>query len=359
MKHKTYIYGRTLNIDFREICSPEEGLPAQMASLVRELINTDAISNGDIDRPRYLFVRNSGQVLFGLGFNHRQYLQKELQTDFSGRRGLRSFVGIVIEESEFDSLQSIPIDTDFYINLYLKYVSDVWNLEDRPKNRKVIVSDITEHEPMNNWCKLDGNISFNTDNTVCRFFNPADESRILSSIKRCSSDILIGLNVESHVLTALRRFKVNISNALCLDTKIEHDYELIAEGHNEKQEKNSMVDSKNLMSINWGEDDMANSSQVDRDKSSFGVTYEDDKSIRNSRQKDASVIGISEENSNSITNNGCSPKKDYRLKVIVLGAIAVFIVGFMLGRCSKSSQTNPQKSVSGDTVKTVKNIQKK
>lgn len=117
MKHKTYIYGRTLNIDFREICSPEEGLPAQMASLVRELINTDAISNGDIDRPRYLFVRNSGQVLFGLGFNHRQYLQKELQTDFSGRRGLRSFVGIVIEESEFDSLQSIPIDTDFYINL--------------------------------------------------------------------------------------------------------------------------------------------------------------------------------------------------------------------------------------------------
>ena len=37
-------------------------------------------------------------MLFGVGFNHLHYLDKELQTDFSGRRALRSFVGIVVDE---------------------------------------------------------------------------------------------------------------------------------------------------------------------------------------------------------------------------------------------------------------------
>ena len=82
MKYQTYIYGRTLNIDFREICSPHKGLPAKMVSLVKQLINTDVSSNGDINRLRYLFVRDSGQILFGVGFNHRQCLPRELQTDF-------------------------------------------------------------------------------------------------------------------------------------------------------------------------------------------------------------------------------------------------------------------------------------
>ena len=40
MKYKVYIYGRTLKIDFREICSPQEGLSIKTVSLVKELINT-------------------------------------------------------------------------------------------------------------------------------------------------------------------------------------------------------------------------------------------------------------------------------------------------------------------------------
>lgn len=47
MKFQTYIYGRTQNIDFREICSPQKRLSPQMVSLVKEIINTDVISNGD------------------------------------------------------------------------------------------------------------------------------------------------------------------------------------------------------------------------------------------------------------------------------------------------------------------------
>ena len=109
----------------------------------------------------------------------------------------------------------------------MKYISDIWNLEDRPKNRNVIISEVSEQDSEDNWIKLDGNISFNINNAFCRFFYPAEETSILRSIKRCSSNIVIGLNVESRVLTALRRNKVNISNALCLDTQKAHDYEFI------------------------------------------------------------------------------------------------------------------------------------
>lgn len=71
MKFQTYIYGRTLNIDFREICSPQKRMSPQTVSLVKEIINTDVISNGDINRLRYLFVRDSGRVLFGVGLTIR------------------------------------------------------------------------------------------------------------------------------------------------------------------------------------------------------------------------------------------------------------------------------------------------
>ena len=54
------------------------------------------------------------------------------------------------------------------------------------------------------------------------------------------------------------------------------------------------------------------------------------------------------------------PKKDKRQKLVVLGTIVAFIaVALIIGRCSRSNPTNPQKSVSGDTVKTTKAMQKK
>lgn len=401
MKYQTYIYGRTLNIDFREICSPHKGLPPKMVSLVKQLINTDVSSNGDINRLRYLFVRDSGQILFGVGFNHRQCLPRELQTDFSGR-GLRSFVGLVIDDSEFDRLESIPVEFDFYKKIYLKYISDIWNLEDRPKNRNVIISKVSEQDSEDNWIKLDGNISFNINNAFCRFFNPAKETGILRSIKRCSSNIVIGLNVESHVLTALRRNNVNISNALCLDTQKTHDYEFIkeeiktSESHRDlkpqqplqvdnasvkisqeskdmpnnclailstlktkstdtlKQEKNGVLNDKDLMSFNWGEDNLTESCQMANDDSAFGRANEDNMNICDLVQEHSSENDSSEGDNRNETIESKTPKKEYRLKLIIAGAIATFIVvALVIGRCSKNNQTNLQKSVSGDTEKTI------
>ena len=61
-----------------------------------------------------------------------------------------------------------------------------------------------------------------------------------------------------------------------------------------------------------------------------------------------------------VSENPIKPKKDHRLKLIVLGTVATFIAAALIvGRCRKNNQMNPQKSVSGDTVKTIKNTQKK
>ena len=97
-------------------------------ALAKQLINTDVPSNGDINRLRYLFVEEPNQVLFGIGFNHRHVLPEELHTDFSNRRGLRSFVGVVVNKEEFDNLESIPISSEFYIDLYKKIVYNTKNV---------------------------------------------------------------------------------------------------------------------------------------------------------------------------------------------------------------------------------------
>lgn len=227
MKCYTYIYGRTLKIDFREICSPEKKLAQNTVKLIKELINTDVVSNGDIKRHRYLFVREREQVLFGIGFCHQQHLEEDLWTDLTKKRGLRSFVGIVIDKSDFDELDAIPINIDFFIDLYLKNIHRVWNLDDRPKNREVIISDLSEFYQSENWCKLDGNVEFNTNDNFCRCFNSKEEDAVLHSLKKCFSSVAIGLNVESHVISAFRRFNVVIPNAICLETQDKHDIQLI------------------------------------------------------------------------------------------------------------------------------------
>lgn len=241
MKCCTYIYGRTLNIDFREICTPRGGLSTKTVSLIEQLINTDVASNGGINRLRYLFVREPQQVLFGVGFNHCQYLDNSHWTDLTGTRKLRSFVGIVIDNEEFDRLTSIPIDYGFFVDLYLKNISSVWELEDRPKNRKVLISDTEEFVKSDTWCKLDGSEIFNTNEKLCRFFAPSKEESIIRSLKNCHSSVLIGLNVESHVISAFRKFNVIIPNAMCLDTKTNYDFELVIANQEQMESTNKNI----------------------------------------------------------------------------------------------------------------------
>lgn len=262
MQFKTYIYGRTLNIDFREICVPEQGISQTSASLVRELLNTDVPSNGDINRFRYLFARERNQVLFGIGFTHSQLLDESMWTDLSGRRSVRSFVGIVIASDEFEKLHSLPISPEFFKELYLQYVSDIWSLEDRSRNRKVILSELSNIDPEDNWCPLDGDVDFNSANEICRFFSPGYEDRVLHSLNKCTSAVLIGLNVESHVFTSFRRQDTIIPNAVCMDTNLKHEERLLSETpqpappviHGDQTNRQRHEHNNGPMSWNWGND---------------------------------------------------------------------------------------------------------
>lgn len=379
MRYSTYIYGRTLNIDFREICSPDKGLSPKSIRLVKELINTDVISNGDINRLRYLFVREREQILFGVGFSHRDILEKHLWTDLTRKRGLRSFVGIVIEAEEFNKLDAIPVDGDFFINLYLQYIYQVWDLEDRPKNRKAIISKISECSQAENWCNLDGNMTFNVDESICRFFHKEDENTILHSLKNCFSSIAIGLNVESHVFSAFRRFNVAIPNVICLDTQITHDDYLLVNNHrsedisqrirdgykgqcktketrdnameggsrsdnvgrrpailsslrkSESLDNNSIkkraVQDNDLMNIEWGDDDTPNFSERSIDNS-----HEHQSSA--TLNKDNNSHGIPDDNFIDDKNDGVVPddalKKVFRPRLVVLLIILLAIVMLLM-----------------------------
>ena len=71
-------------------------------------------------------------------------------------------------------------------------------------------------------------------------------------------------------------------------------------------------------------------------------------------QEHSSENDFSEGDNRNETIESKTPKKEYRLKLIIAGAIATFIaVALVIGRCSKNNQTNLQKSVSGDTEKTI------
>lgn len=350
MQFYTYIYGRTLNIDFREICTSPLGLSDNSKALIKQLLNTDVVSNGAITRQRYLFIREDSQVIFGVGINHLHFLDKPYQTDMSGRRGLRSFIGIIIDCGDFNEIDSIPVNPNFYVRLYLKQIAEIWDLDDRPKNRKVLTSTYATVMPEKDWLNLNGTLSFNNDYTKCRFFSKNEETLVLSSLKNCRSSVMIGLNNEGHVISAAKRFNDFIPNALCDDTlctktiSLNNEISSVkgntsnsgAELDNTKEGRDLSTDD-HLLNI-WGETDNNNVSSEDLPSHS----------------------PLSINDGNTASTNTDKPqiqKKGYRLKLVVLGAIILaFSIGVLVGRCSK---LNPQKSVSGDSTQIVKTMHKK
>ena len=395
MKYHAFIYGRTRNIDFRVICNSPNGIMPYTEALAKQLINTDVPSNGDINRLRYLFVEEPNQVLFGIGFNHRHFLPEELHTDFSNRRGLRSFVGIVVNKEEFDNLESIPISSEFYIDLYKKIVSPIWNFEDRPKNRKVIISGEYFSEPLDDWCRLDGNIKFNNKEGLCRFFIHSDEGRIIASLKECRSSVAIGLNTESHIITAARRFNVHIPNAVCMDTSYSHDDELLSISSDSQQggmshiiqEQTSIhtatskdshetyiredkdvantpaepaiikslkeirkttnlvqkdtisTDDSTLMSIDWGE----------------ATTPERSAEIYPRRESEDCMEKVQQSSFEEYYSGDklpIPPKKAFRPKLVMVIVLLVIVVIVLLCKTCQGNQTSQDPSISGDTIQT-------
>ena len=395
MKYHAFIYGRTRNIDFRVICNSPNGVMPYTEALAKQLINTDVPSNGDINRVRYLFVEEPNQVLFGIGFNHRHVLPEELHTDSSNRRGLRSFVGIVVKKEDFYNLESIPTSFEFYIDLYKTIVLPIWDFEDRPNNQKVIISKECFSEPLDDWCRLDGDIKFNNKEGLCRFFIHSDEYRIIASLKECKSAVAIGLNTESHIITASRRFNVHIPNAVCMDTSESHDCELLPMSsdlqprgmcrirhkqtsihkvnHKNSHEtyikedegvvntptkpailtslkeicKTDSLDQRNtvytddsvLMSIDWGEvTPLERSTEIHPRRESEDCM---EKVLRESCEEYGSEGKMS-----------IPPKKASRPKLIMVIVLLVIVMIVLLCRTCQGDQTSQDPSISGDTIQT-------
>lgn len=349
MQFYTYIYGRTLNIDFREICTSPSGISESSKALIKQLLNTDVVSNGAITHQRYLFVREEKQVIFGVGINHLHYFDKPYQTDMSGRRGLRSFIGIVIDCEEFDEMDSIPINPDFFVSLYLKQIAEVWNLDDRPKNRRVLTSASTIIMPGTDWLTLNGTLSFNNDYSKCRFFSKNEESLVLSSLKNCRLSVMVGLNNEGHVISAAKRFNDYIPNALCDDTLCT---KTISWNNEKSSEKENIPDSGTEL-YNTKE-----SQDLNTDNHLLNIWSEtDNNNVITEELPFRSPLSINDSNTDSShTDKPQPPKNGYRLKLAVLGAIILaFSIGVLVGHCSKET---PKRSVSGDSIQTIKTTNK-
>lgn len=416
MKYCKYIYGRTLKIDFREICAPPEGISEDSKSLVKQLLNTDVVSNGNINCIRYLFIREEKQIIFGIGINHFKYLDEKYHTDESRKRGLRSFIGITVSVEEFESITSIPIDHNFFINLYYKEIEKVWNLEDRTKNKSVIISEQYESVPEENWISLNGDIRFNNDKSKCHLYNISEEESILKSLKNCQSCVAIGLNNKGHIITSARRFKVFFLNAICTDILVENDvrfknkkedlainkedeyscqpsqlikpstegklikekgknnksYENITESESshfptvlemfpqKKEEikpnvKRKLHTEDNLMNINWG-DSIKDSLNTDESEVIKPSNIKDQTNDLFSDKR--SISGNSENEFVEDSDKTEKPKKANRLKLIVGGVIALTVILLILGKCIKTTQTNSRQSISGDTIQAQSQKQK-
>lgn len=228
MKYYPYIYGRTFHIDYREIVCPPAaiGVDQKIRKLVRQCINEDVPSNGLIAEERYLLTQNEQAVLLGIGFHNNMLSNKSFCFDKSGTRMVRSFVGIVMKKEDFLQCSSLPLSTEFFENIFVKYVGPRWQLPDTPMNIDSVIAGQEEALPDGTWTPQDGTIRFNEKAGICRFFPQSEKEAVLHSLKYCRSSVVTGLNTESHVGTAARKFQVDMFNAECIGISMQKDEEL-------------------------------------------------------------------------------------------------------------------------------------
>ena len=195
----------------------------------------------------------------------------------------------------------LPFDLSYFEQFYSKYIVSLWTAsKDDFKKKGVAVDDCFEN------CKSisakNPNLSLNTDDVKTVIWEDSiTPEDFFSSALALKGDFscVYGLEEKSHAYNHDYRF-----------------YNVIVKGEKNKEERTYKV-------------------KEDTERENI------DQTILNGE-------------------NPIKPKKDHRLKLIVLGTIATFLVATLIvGRCSKSNQTSHQKSVSGDTMKTVKNIQEK
>lgn len=233
MKYWVFIYARTFEHDFRSICIPPANIVKKdkLEEFAKQVINTDRESNGSLKNKRYAFSKFEKYILWGMGFSHemasfKQYGLEKYERDCKPRT-LRSFIGIIMEYSDFHQLDFIPYDDSFFFSLFEKYVTPYWHWPEF-KGWKAINSKIECDNSINYGLSLNGNVQFNNEHQNCLFFPDEEERNVLSSIKNCYTNLITGLNVESHVISAVNaESSVIINNAVCLETPQSHIIQIL------------------------------------------------------------------------------------------------------------------------------------
>ena len=216
------IYTRTFYKDFRMICKPPAAiLPMETAQdferFIRQVLNTDKISNKPINAIRYSYLKQNNLVLWGIGCLNRDIgLKEEFCSDCKHRSNLRSFVGIVFDAEQDVNENGVPFDTSFFKLFFDKYVVPHWGFEEYKQWKIIESAAALGYNDCNVIYPLDS-INVNLLRDRCNIFSPNMNIReLISSVLNKETSLVTGLNVLSHIMHAAS-CNVFINNAVCLE----------------------------------------------------------------------------------------------------------------------------------------------
>lgn len=221
MEYQVYIYGRTLEKDFRTICSPNfaDKELEKVEKFVKMVIN-DIDSEDKTEGLRYAYLFLNDKILWGIGFNNTD-MNKDYANDCKGRP-LRSFVGILIQQDDFIYVDSIPYSLDFFKRLFDKYIVPVWDTSEY-QQWNVIPSETESfwNDELN--CALVPHLQLNNDDSSC-VIHPVEDSRLMiASVKQCKTNMVTNLSNEAHiVLSDAKNGNVGFCNVSCRETSNVH-----------------------------------------------------------------------------------------------------------------------------------------
>ncbi len=302
MNAQYFVYTRGHNIDndYKLLFSPSNDFcPLEVRKYflqqVRGLINLDTYVGNLEENPRWLLSKKDGYTLWGIGTMNKK-LSPTNNTDYANRV-VRGFFGLVIKGND---IKALPFDLAVFERFYSEHIADLWTAAKEDFKKKGVAVD-TYFDNCKSIVAANSNLELNTDEerTVIWEDSISKEEFFAAALSQQGDfSCIYGLEEKSHAYNHDYRF-----------------YNVIVKGENVKSEKTYKKKEQNRQEEEW-------------------KTRTDEDMLR--------------------------PKKDYRLKLMILGTIATFIVvALLIGRCSKSKQTSSLKSVSGDTVKAVKSIDKK
>lgn len=302
MEAQYFVYTRGHDIanDYKLLFSPSEDFcPSEVRGYflkqVRGLINLDTYIGDLEENPRWILSKRKGYTLWGVGTMNKK-LSNINNMDYANR-AVRGFFGIIIKGYP---VPAIPFDLSFFEQFYSKYIVDLWNAPKESFKKKGITSEVNFDKyatlPLNT-CDL---LLNKDENKTVIWEDSISPEDFFSAALNSNGDFscVYGLEEKNHAFN--------------------HDYKycnVIIKGVKNKEEKTYKIEEP----------------------------------------KEEEYIGYSK----TVEDISSKPKKVFGLKLLTLGIIATFVVlTFTIVRCCKSNQTNPQKSVSGDSIQTIKTTNK-